>query len=149
MPVLNFVVAGPDPQPPARRHAHLEWTDLRVEPGLSNDNPATFAVDMFAEMHTLYNYVGAQRHREGRVPEITLRDTLAASTRRGEDNRGVGDIPRRRMPMAGPAGWRRKVRYRSLDLPGSGRIRGLGFVLIPPGSFLIESVSVDFRKILC
>lgn len=71
---------------------YLEWTDLGVEPGLSNDNPATFAVDMFAEMHALYNYVRAQRHREGRAPEITLRDTLAAATRRGADNCGLGDI---------------------------------------------------------
>ncbi|BCW42813.1 cytosine deaminase (plasmid) [Arthrobacter sp. StoSoilB3] len=71
---------------------YLEWRDLGVEPGLSNDNPATFAVDMFAEMHALYNYVRAQRHREGRPPEITLRDTLAAATRRGADNCGLGDV---------------------------------------------------------
>lgn len=71
---------------------YLEWTEVGVEPGLSNDNPATFAVDMFAEMQTLYNFVRSQRHREGLVPEITLRETLAAATRRGADNCGLGDI---------------------------------------------------------
>ncbi|MTD52879.1 amidohydrolase family protein [Amycolatopsis pithecellobii] len=69
-----------------------EWTELGVHPGLSNDNPATYAVDMFAEMHTLYNQCRAQRHREGVTPEITLRETLAAATIRGADNCGLGDV---------------------------------------------------------
>ncbi|MCE0764070.1 amidohydrolase family protein [Pseudonocardia kujensis] len=72
---------------------YLEWTDLGVYPGLSNDNPATYAVDMFAEMHALYGHGRASRHREGeRAEEVTLRETLRAATTRGADNCGLGDV---------------------------------------------------------
>lgn len=77
---------------------YLEWTDLGVRPGISNDNPATFAVDMFAEMHTLYNNARAQRYREGREPETTLREVLAAATRRGAENCGLGEVTGRLAP---------------------------------------------------
>ncbi|MFE1664529.1 amidohydrolase family protein [Microbacterium sp. P02] len=71
---------------------YREWVDIGVQPGLSNDNPATFGIDMFAEMQTLYNHVRAQGYRAGVEPRITLRETLAAATRRGADNCGFGEI---------------------------------------------------------
>ncbi|MGP3535770.1 amidohydrolase family protein [Microbacterium sp. RD1] len=71
---------------------YLEWTEMGVLPGISNDNPATYAVDMFAEMQVLYNHTRAQRFREGREPETTLREILAAATTRGADNLGLGAV---------------------------------------------------------
>ncbi len=70
----------------------LEWTEIGVLPGISNDNPATFAIDMFAEMHTLFDQCRAQRFREGAVPEITLKEILTAATVRGADNCGLLDV---------------------------------------------------------
>lgn len=70
----------------------LEWTEIGVLPGISNDNPATYAIDMFAEMHTLFDQARAERFREGAIPETTLKDILAAATIRGADNCGLRDV---------------------------------------------------------
>jgi 5-methylthioadenosine/S-adenosylhomocysteine deaminase len=71
---------------------YLDWTEVGVHPGLSNDNPATCAIDMFAEMHTLYNQSRSVRHREAVPPDITLREVLAAATVRGADNCGLAEV---------------------------------------------------------
>ena len=71
---------------------YVDWTEVGVHPGLSNDNPATYAIDMFAEMHTLYNQSRSVRHREEVPPDITLREVLAAATVRGADNCGLAGV---------------------------------------------------------
>jgi cytosine/adenosine deaminase-related metal-dependent hydrolase len=75
------------------RIPYAEWTRIGVYPGISNDNPATYGVDMFAEMRTLYAHERAERHRDGEVPPLspTLREMLHAATVRGADNCGLGD----------------------------------------------------------
>ncbi len=68
-----------------------EWVEQGLRPGLSNDNPMTYAIDMFAEMRALYLTQRIDRHRSG-SPSATLREILQSATQQGADNCGVGDI---------------------------------------------------------
>lgn len=78
------------------RHGFIpyrEWRDSGVEPAISNDNPMTYAIDMFAEMRTLYGAQRAEHFRDGTPEEApTLREVLNAATVRGADNCGLGAI---------------------------------------------------------
>lgn len=74
-----------------------DWLDVGLQPAMSNDNPATYAVSMFAEMQTMYAFQRAKMHRE-RIEGsecvaslVTLRDMLRSSTLRGAQNCGLGD----------------------------------------------------------
>jgi 5-methylthioadenosine/S-adenosylhomocysteine deaminase len=69
---------------------YMDWVDVGVHPGLSNDNPATYPISMFHEMRALYAFQRTKAHQDGsRWP--TLREVLAAATVRGADNCGLGD----------------------------------------------------------
>ena len=71
------------------------WIDAGLKPAISNDDPATYAIDMFHEMQTLYSFQRAKAHR-GEIgsncgePRLdTLRDMLEAATIRGAQNCNV------------------------------------------------------------
>ena len=71
---------------------YQDWIDVGVRPGISNDNPATYAISMFHEMRSLYTYQRARVHREklSGVIElsklVTQRDMLEAATLGGAEN---------------------------------------------------------------
>ena len=73
------------------RVPYNEWVEQGLRPGLSNDNPMTFAIDMFAEMRALHLVHRVDAHRSGSASP-TLRQILESATRKGADNCGVGDI---------------------------------------------------------
>jgi cytosine/adenosine deaminase-related metal-dependent hydrolase len=68
------------------------WLDAGLKPAISNDDPATYAIDMFHEMQTLYAFQRARAHqsvirREPDAPRLaTVRDMLEAATVRGAQN---------------------------------------------------------------
>lgn len=68
-----------------------EWVELGLCPGLSNDNPMTYAIDMFAEMRALYQMQRVDQHRSGSAA-ASLRDILLSATQQGANNCGVGDL---------------------------------------------------------
>lgn len=70
-----------------------EWLEVGVVPGISNDNPLTYAIDMFSEMRALYGHARARYHRTaGAVGrDVTLRDVLYAATLGGAENCGLAD----------------------------------------------------------
>jgi 5-methylthioadenosine/S-adenosylhomocysteine deaminase len=76
------------------RYGHIpygEWVEQGLRPGLSNDNPMTYAIDMFAEMRALYVVQQVDRHRSG-AAAASLRDVLLSATQKGADNCGVGAV---------------------------------------------------------
>ncbi|WP_051737388.1 amidohydrolase family protein [Pseudonocardia halophobica] len=73
------------------RVPYNEWVEQGLRPGLSNDNPMTFAIDMFAEMRALHLVHRVDAHRDGSASP-TLREILESATRKGADNCGVGDV---------------------------------------------------------
>jgi cytosine/adenosine deaminase-related metal-dependent hydrolase len=68
-----------------------EWVEQGLRPGLSNDNPMTYAIDMFAEMRALYLMQRIDEHRSGSA-SATLREILQSATQQGASNCGVGDL---------------------------------------------------------
>ncbi|MEV5413975.1 amidohydrolase family protein [Thermopolyspora sp. NPDC052614] len=68
-----------------------DWVEQGLRPALSNDDPMTYAIDMFAEMRALYLLHRADHHRSG-SPSPTLREILRSATRQGANNCGVGNI---------------------------------------------------------
>jgi cytosine/adenosine deaminase-related metal-dependent hydrolase len=68
------------------------WLDAGLKPAISNDDPATYAIDMFHEMQTLYSFQRAKVHNavlrgEQGTPRLaTVRNMLEAATLRGAEN---------------------------------------------------------------
>lgn len=76
------------------RYGHIpytEWVEQGLRPGLSNDNPMTYAIDMFAEMRALHLTQRIDQHRSGSA-SATLREILQSATQKGADNCGVGHL---------------------------------------------------------
>jgi cytosine/adenosine deaminase-related metal-dependent hydrolase len=80
------------------RYGHVpyeEWVAAGAQPAISNDDPATYALDMFREMQTLYGYQRAQAFRAaaaGGEPRFgTLREMLRAATLQGAHNCALGE----------------------------------------------------------
>ncbi|MBN9102702.1 MULTISPECIES: amidohydrolase family protein [unclassified Pseudonocardia] len=73
------------------RIPYNEWVEQGLRPGLSNDNPMTYAIDMFAEMRALYLTQRVDQHRSGSA-SATLREILQSATQQGANNCGVGDV---------------------------------------------------------
>ena len=75
----------------AAMHALQESLDRGIRPGISNDNPAAYGIDMFAEMRLLYftQRSQAQIARSNRAPSppaaVTARDLLEFATIRGAE----------------------------------------------------------------
>ncbi|WP_345384447.1 amidohydrolase family protein [Pseudonocardia yuanmonensis] len=69
---------------------YSEWVELGLRPGISNDNPMTYGIDMFSEMRALYLVQRLDEHRSG-VPSASLRDILRSATQKGADNCGRGE----------------------------------------------------------
>lgn len=75
---------------------YQDWLDVGVKPGISNDNPATYAISMFQEMRSLYTFQRAKAHRDAiskaDMPAslVTLRDMLEAATIKGAENLALG-----------------------------------------------------------
>lgn len=71
---------------------YQDWVEVGVRPGLSNDNPTTYAISMFHEMRSLYAYQRARVHREAltgitSLPKlVTQRDMLESATIAGAEN---------------------------------------------------------------
>ena len=71
---------------------YQDWLDVGIRPGLSNDNPTTYAISMFSEMRTLYAYQRAKHHRDAiaelpHLPKlVTQRDMLESATLGGAEN---------------------------------------------------------------
>lgn len=71
---------------------YQDWLEVGVRPGISNDNPATYAISMFQEMRSLYAFQRAKAHRDAiskaNFPAslVTQRDMLEAATIRGAEN---------------------------------------------------------------
>jgi len=70
-----------------------EWVEMGLRPGMSNDDPLTYSINMFAEMQTLYAFERARQWRlTPPIPHtsmITLRDVLESATLRNAENCGV------------------------------------------------------------
>ncbi|MGV6875496.1 amidohydrolase family protein [Pseudochelatococcus sp. B33] len=68
------------------------WIEAGLKPAISNDDPATYAIDTFHEMQTLYAFQRAKAHRDAlrgdgaSLHYATLRDMLEAATIRGAQN---------------------------------------------------------------
>ena len=76
------------------RYGHIpydEWVEQGLRPGLSNDNPMTFGIDMFAEMRALHLVQRVDEHRSGKA-SATLRELLQSATQQGANNCGLGDL---------------------------------------------------------
>jgi 5-methylthioadenosine/S-adenosylhomocysteine deaminase len=73
------------------------WRDVGLKPAISNDDPATYAIDMFHEMRALYSYQRAGIFRErsegrGDLQKLaTVHDMLEAATVRGAACCGLSD----------------------------------------------------------
>ncbi len=71
---------------------YQDWLEVGIRPGISNDNPATYAISMFQEMRSLYMFQRAKAHRDAinkaNMPAslVTQRDMLEAATIRGAEN---------------------------------------------------------------
>ncbi|MGW5723668.1 amidohydrolase family protein [Amycolatopsis sp. NPDC003865] len=74
-----------------RIETQFRWVEQGLRPGLSNDNPMTYAIDMFAEMRALHLVQRIDHHRSGST-SATLREILRSATQKGADNCGVGDL---------------------------------------------------------
>jgi 5-methylthioadenosine/S-adenosylhomocysteine deaminase len=67
--------------------ATQEWLDSGALPGISGDDPATFGIDMFAEMHVLYAFQRGMANFND-LPlskRLTVRDVLELATLRGAE----------------------------------------------------------------
>ena len=76
------------------RYGHIpytEWVEQGLRPGISNDNPMTYGIDMFSEMRALYLVQRLDEHRGG-PPSASLRDILRSATQQGANNCGVGEV---------------------------------------------------------
>jgi len=76
------------------RYGHIpysEWTELGLRPGISNDNPMTYGIDMFTEMRALYLTQRLDEHRGG-PKAASLRDVLSSATQAGAANAGLGSV---------------------------------------------------------
>lgn len=74
---------------------YQDWVESGLRPAISNDDPATYAINMFSEMQCLYAFQRA-KVLSGRIgrdqgpPHLaTLRDMLEAATIRGAENCGL------------------------------------------------------------
>jgi len=67
--------------------ATQEWLDSGAWPGISGDDPATFGIDMFAEMHVLYAFQrGLANFNDLPLSKrVTVRDVLEFATLRGAE----------------------------------------------------------------
>ena len=67
--------------------ATQEWLDSGARPGISGDDPATFGIDMFAEMHVLYAFQrGLANFNDLPLSKrVTVRDVLEFATLRGAE----------------------------------------------------------------
>ena len=70
---------------------YTEWVQQGLRPGISNDNPMTFNIDMFSEMRALYLAQRIDEHRGG-ASSASLRDILQSATQQGADNCGLGSV---------------------------------------------------------
>lgn len=70
---------------------YMDWVEQGLRPGLSNDNPMTYGIDMFSEMRALYLALRIDEHRGG-PHAASLRDILTSATQAGADNAGLGDV---------------------------------------------------------
>ncbi|WP_456697691.1 amidohydrolase family protein [Aeromicrobium sp. P5_D10] len=70
---------------------YTEWVDQGLRPGISNDNPMTFGIDMFSEMRSLYTMQRVDEHRGG-PKSASLREILQSATQKGADNCGLSDV---------------------------------------------------------
>lgn len=76
-----------------------EWVEAGLQPAISNDDPATYAIDMFREMQVLYAHERARAFAEAGQPptpevddrQVTVADLLRAATLRGAENCGLAD----------------------------------------------------------
>ena len=72
--------------------AYQDWLDVGVRPALSSDDPGTYAVDLFTEMHVMYAMQRGNTARErlngnpNPPREATCRDMLESVTIRGAQN---------------------------------------------------------------
>ncbi|MGP3533693.1 amidohydrolase family protein [Microbacterium sp. RD1] len=73
------------------RIPYTEWAQQGLRPGISNDNPMTYGIDMFSEMRALYLTQRLDEHRGG-PRAASLRDILASATQAGADNAGLGGV---------------------------------------------------------
>lgn len=77
---------------------YQEWIDAGLDPAISNDDPATYAINMFSEMQCLYAFQRARVLKDRldgnlNVPRLaTLRDMLEAATIRGARNCGLDHL---------------------------------------------------------
>ena len=77
--------------------AYQDWLNLGLRPAFSNDDPGTYAVDMFTEMHVMYALHRGATMRErangnpNPPPEATTRDMLESATIRGAECCGVAN----------------------------------------------------------
>jgi cytosine/adenosine deaminase-related metal-dependent hydrolase len=73
------------------------WRDVGLKPAMSNDDPATYAINMFQEMRTLYAHQRAATFRlhaagEGGLEKLaTVAEMLEAATVRGAACCGLSD----------------------------------------------------------
>ena len=70
---------------------YTEWVEQGLRPGISNDNPMTYNIDMFSEMRALYLAQRVDEHRGG-PKAATLREVLCSAIRQGAENCGLGDV---------------------------------------------------------
>lgn len=70
---------------------YTEWVEQGLRPGISNDNPMTFGIDMFSEMRALYLMQRVDEHRGG-PKAATLREILQSATQKGADNCGLSGV---------------------------------------------------------
>ncbi len=77
---------------------YQEWVDAGLNPAISNDDPATYAINMFSEMQCLYAFQRARVLKDRldghlSLPRLaTLRDMLEAATIRGAENCGLDHL---------------------------------------------------------
>ena len=70
---------------------YTEWAEQGLRPGLSNDNPMTFGIDMFNEMRALYLLQRVEEHRGG-PKSVSLRGVIESATQKGADNCGLSSV---------------------------------------------------------
>lgn len=76
---------------------YQSWRDAGLNPAISNDDPVTYAINMFQEMRTLYAFQRADVFRAqmigtAQAPELaTVREMLEAATLRGAENCALAD----------------------------------------------------------
>ncbi|MEO3997974.1 amidohydrolase family protein [Mesorhizobium sp. CAU 1732] len=74
---------------------YQEWLDAGLKPAISNDDPATYAINTFSEMQCLYAFhrsrvLSARIGTDQGPPKLaTLRGMLEAATIRGAENCGL------------------------------------------------------------